>query len=200
MADDNDKSPLIRRRVLGGMATIGAAGAVGAGTWAEFSDSESTSVTATAGTLDLSVTDGSDPVKKNYTFSDVKPGDSGSKSITLENTGNISGDLTANVSNITNNENGRNDPEVHSSDTSPKEGELGEKLDITLSGGGKTFGPKSLDWFSDKTQNLGELSEEKSIDFTIDYSLPYDSAGNEVQSDSVEFDVTFDLKQQKSNP
>ncbi|EMA50260.1 SipW-dependent-type signal peptide-containing protein [Halococcus thailandensis] len=52
MADDNDKSPLTRRRVLGGMATIGAAGALGAGSWAAFSDRAQTDGTFTAGELD----------------------------------------------------------------------------------------------------------------------------------------------------
>ena len=37
MADDNR---LTRRRVLGGIGTIGAAGALGAGTWAAYSDTE----------------------------------------------------------------------------------------------------------------------------------------------------------------
>ncbi len=61
MADDN--SPLTRRRVLGGMATIGAAGAVGAGTWAQFSDTEdATRLTATAGTLDLKVDENDNPL------------------------------------------------------------------------------------------------------------------------------------------
>ena len=56
MTDDNDKPILTRRRVLGGMATIGAASAVGAGTTAVFNDEESTGdLSFAAGEVDLAV-------------------------------------------------------------------------------------------------------------------------------------------------
>jgi hypothetical protein len=45
----NDGPELTRRRVLGGVATVGAASAVGLGTWAQSRDAENTQVVVTAG-------------------------------------------------------------------------------------------------------------------------------------------------------
>ncbi|WP_256686851.1 hypothetical protein [Halococcus qingdaonensis] len=107
MADDNDKSPLTRRRVLGGMATIGAAGALGAGSWAAFSDeSQTLDATLEAGELDGSTTftgsyndnDISNSLTNvevsgegegvEVTLSDIKPGDYGSVTLDISLQGN----------------------------------------------------------------------------------------------------------------
>lgn len=82
---------LSRRRILGGVVTIGgAAAAAGAGTFALFSDEESSSGnTVNAGTLTLQSTSGS------FSVSDIKPTDrvpsTGSNSITTTYDGSISG-------------------------------------------------------------------------------------------------------------
>lgn len=71
MTDDESNSKLNRRRVLGGIVTIGAASAAaGAGTYAWFNDTETSSGnTITAGTLDLiDATDG------QISVSNVVPG------------------------------------------------------------------------------------------------------------------------------
>ncbi|GCF14650.1 hypothetical protein Harman_25850 [Haloarcula mannanilytica] len=70
MSDNNIE--LTRRRVLGGIATVGAASAaVGAGTFAAFSDTEeSTGNTISAGTLDLE-----SDITTSLSLTGLKPGD-----------------------------------------------------------------------------------------------------------------------------
>jgi len=70
-ANMSDKIELNRRRVLGGLVTIGAAGAAaGAGTFAYFSDTETSENTINAGTLDLNST-----VDAGFNSDPYAPGD-----------------------------------------------------------------------------------------------------------------------------
>lgn len=85
------KFDLTRRRVLGGMATIGAASAAaGAGTMALFSDSEgSTGNTIQAGTLDLTA---GTTQAFSTNMQNIAPGDvTETLQITLSNVGSLSG-------------------------------------------------------------------------------------------------------------
>ena len=83
---------LTRRRVLGGLATVGAgSAAAGAGTMAYFSDSESSADNqVTAGTLDLTV-DGGDADVSFFTETNVAPGDTGQATLPLSNVGSLTG-------------------------------------------------------------------------------------------------------------
>ncbi|NHN61155.1 MULTISPECIES: TasA family protein [Halorussus] len=98
MFDDDSSVSLTRRRLLGGLVAIGGAGAAsGAGTFAYFSDTESsTGNTIDAGTLDLTVSDSgadfSDGVSGTWTISNAKPGDSVLGDLTLRNEGSLSSD------------------------------------------------------------------------------------------------------------
>ncbi|WP_435180332.1 TasA family protein [Halorussus sp. AFM4] len=98
--DDNSGFDLSRRKVLGGLVTVGAASAAtGAGTMALFSDSEqSTDNTIQAGTLDLTV-GGSNSSTLNV--SNIAPGDSGRTAIQVNNAGSLGGSLDVNVSDVT---------------------------------------------------------------------------------------------------
>ena len=101
MSDDNSSSiELNRRRVLGALGTVGVASAgAGAGTFALFSDTESsTGNSVQAGTLDLTLSNGG---SATLTASDVAPGDSGTSVLQLNNDGNLDGSLDVNVSNVT---------------------------------------------------------------------------------------------------
>lgn len=146
---------LTRRRVLGSMATIGAAGAVGAGTWARFTDEENKRVTATAGTLDLRVRhDGQwyngktvevsgGPLENGGTFTDCE---------TLQNVGNIAGDnIVVGLSNVRDYENGSPEPEEGPAGSGSGSGELSKYLMVkgTLRCGGKNY---------DCTPNASEAS------------------------------------------
>lgn len=98
MTGEQRQFTLTRRRLLGGVAATGVAAAgAGAGTWAYFQDTESsTGNTIDAGTLDLKLSDSdesdADGVSGSWTISNAKPGDSVTSDVTLENAGSLSAD------------------------------------------------------------------------------------------------------------
>jgi predicted ribosomally synthesized peptide with SipW-like signal peptide len=191
------KIELNRRRVLGGMATLGvAAAAAGAGTYAAFSDTEqSNNNQVSAGTLDLTV-DGGDSSVTVLNVADAVPGETGSgTAITLANEGNVDGTLDVTLATVSSAENGTNDPESNS--TAEGTGvELESALTVTVTLDGTTL-------VSDTVANLSNgqsiatgqaLNGGGSTDFNISYEVDA-AAGNEIQSDSVSLDFTFDLTQ-----
>jgi len=99
----DDKIDLSRRKVLGGLATLGVAGAAsGAGTFALFSDRKSSSGnTMAAGTIDLKI---NDPASFPLSLTNLAPGQTTTESsTTLENTGSLDSDhAELTVSNIAN--------------------------------------------------------------------------------------------------
>jgi len=138
------------------ITTVFIIGMVGTGTWAYFSDVEtSTGNTFTAGTLNLTVdvtgggsvsgtvTPGGDGVNEYITLSGVKPGDSGTITWTCTNTGSIAGTLTV-ASTVTSDENSLTEPETSASpadtgdddDGSDLDGELDDYVGVTLTRNG----------------------------------------------------------------
>ena len=123
---------------------------IGGGTWAYFSDTEtSTGNTFTAGTLNLvpstsgtgpvgkyTVTAGGDGINGNVVFIRIAPGDSGSITWTLTNDGNLDGTLTiASLSTFT--ENGSNEPEsAVVGNNGGGNGDLDDYVGVRLSRGG----------------------------------------------------------------
>ena len=107
-------------------------GLVGGGTFAYFSDTEtSTGNTLTAGTLNLQV-GAADPVTDKVTLANIKPTDSGNAAIWLtKNTGSLQGTFSVAVSAITDNENTITEPEANAGDVSPT-GELGGLVKIAM--------------------------------------------------------------------
>ena len=98
MSDDRSRFELTRRRLLGSVAVTGTAAAgAGAGTFALFQDTESsTGNTINAGTLELTVSDG-DPNEEGasgtWTISNAKPGgEPVLADIALKNAGSIEAD------------------------------------------------------------------------------------------------------------
>ncbi|GAA0457346.1 CalY family protein [Halococcus dombrowskii] len=95
MSDESDELRLTRRKLLGGVTTIGVASALGGvSTWATFRDEESsTDNSVQAGTLDLVLSDSdeteADGVSGEFTLSNAKPGDTLYGDITLENAGSL---------------------------------------------------------------------------------------------------------------
>ncbi|MFC7142570.1 TasA family protein [Halosimplex aquaticum] len=137
MSDDESKIELNRRRVLGGIVTVGAAAAAaGAGTFAYFSDSEASNDNqVSAGTLDLTPESGS---LATFAFSEVKPGATkGPHSWTLNNAGSIDGSLDVDVT-VNNNsgvDDGSSGTPANSTDVS--ESDLAKAIEVTtLSYGG----------------------------------------------------------------
>jgi spore coat-associated protein N len=100
MGDDYDGTRLTRRRLLGGVATIGTAAAIGGvSTMARFRDEESSTASVQAGTFDLKLADSDegfgengDSVSGELTLPNAKPGETFSGSIQLQNTGSVEAD------------------------------------------------------------------------------------------------------------
>jgi predicted ribosomally synthesized peptide with SipW-like signal peptide len=106
------------------------------GTWAHFSDSEtSQDNTLIVGTLNLQV-GATDPCTELIDIgTELKPGDSGNAADwTVSNLGDISGTLKIEIGTITNYENTRTEPEEAAGDTTTgaTEGELGDFVDIAI--------------------------------------------------------------------
>jgi len=196
---------------------------VGIGTVAYFSDTETSRGNVfSAGTLDLTIqlsqaevvngygnvdvhpdTDVHNGVNVYFVVSNVAPGSAGVVKWTLKNVGSIPGILSFTVGNITNNENGQTEPEALV-DSTTDVGELGEKMTVTLwidlngngvRDDGELLYSGNLNGMSRTYSNLITLSPNGgSVDVYLEWSIPI-NVGNEIQSDSVSFDITFMLNQ-----
>jgi len=108
-------------------------GLVGGGTWAYFSDVETSSGnTLTGGILDLNINGGDADVAILTTgITNVAPGDSGKEYITLSNAGTLAGELDISVTAYTENDNGTEEPENDQS-TDTTTGDLGAVATMIL--------------------------------------------------------------------
>jgi predicted ribosomally synthesized peptide with SipW-like signal peptide len=213
MADDNDKSPLTRRRVLGGMATVGVAGAVGAGTWARFRDEETKEVTMSAGTLDLQVSDdNSTPLSVN--IDDLANGEAVQDCETLSNAGTVAGRQLSFGLDITGqSENGRNEAEK---DVDGSGGDPGELLQYLYIKGQVKCNGTEYDCFSTQAstsytslKQVANRSDPFVVDlndelidgancefcFTVWFKSDADGYSSDAMGDSVEFDINITLDQ-----
>ncbi len=189
---------------------------VGGGTYAYFSDTE-TSVdnTLTAGTLDLQVgTEGGyadDPVT-TFSAGNIKPGDTGVGVTTLNNNGSLSGMLAITTSNTTNTAGVGTEFSDGSGDLGAaaemavyidvnQNGAFNDGIDIGLntSPGIYTAGPlvyATVNSYALKTWSTLEIMATLAQDdLRVAWRLP-SGTGNNVQGDSVAIDFTFTLDQQ----
>ena len=208
------------KRILGlTIAALLVIAMVGGGTYAYFSDVEtSTGNTFTAGTLNLQV-GSADPLTETITVTDTYGGDSGSYDWLLKNVGSIAGSLDITFSNIVDAENGVNEPEDADPDedgtvASPgTDGELAEVLALviyidennnniydaatdTLIYDGFVKGVTNL--VGEQLSNYAMAANYGSGDdkaVRIEWSID-SSVGNKIQSDSAGFDIEFELLQQ----
>lgn len=199
------------------MAIVLAVGLVGAGAFAYFSDVEEVGGNViTAGTLNLKVAErgkeGEDPCEIQIVIPNIKPRSGDSLKWDLINTGSLDGKLSVKITNVVNNDNGCNEPEVAAGDKTPGDangkggGELGDHLNFKMvitDSGEETFvwwkKPISLNDIVGKglcevsgTPGLLKAHETEAV--WIKWVLP-DKTDNIVQSDSVEFDLIFYLDQ-----
>ena len=201
------------KRILGlGFLSIMLLATVGGGTWAWFSDTEtSANNSLTAGTLDLNI-DGGNIAVTTFTSNNTAPGDSGSGTNELENIGSLDGELDVYVGYI-NTASGSGGTEFEDGVSNLKGvAEMALYIDVDQSGtwssgdiglkyDGTTYShPTALDYativsYEQVTWDAVEtLATSAADDFTILWQIPT-SAGNEIQGDSLNFDVTFTLEQ-----
>ena len=191
-------------------------GMVGAGTWAYFSDTEtSTGNTFTAGTLDLNLDSGNVNVIK-FTVSNANPGESGYGTWILDNTGNLGGYIdieNISFSNAENYDAATDSAESEDDgDTSNATGggELGANLDIELfwDDGGNTGianngirdGDEALIYSGDLDGIAGSYATDYSLGATsttyLSMTWSVDSGvNNTIMGDSVTLNLDIELAQ-----
>lgn len=192
--------------MLGSVAALaGASAAAGAGTMAAFSDEATSGPNAVStGTLDLEL-DGADGTVQFLSETEVAPGDSGQATVTLSNTGSLTGYVDVTVASLTSYENGlvgnENAADSSGGDPGPGNGELQDYLEVhaELQGGpalwtGYDVAANRLTPGTEYDLDY-ELPGGATVDFVFDWQLP-ESAGNDAQSDGLEFALTFSLDQQ----
>ena len=111
MSESSNSLP--RRSVLTALASIGVGSVtVGAGTYAAFSDTETSSSGLT--TESITLQKGSQTL--DFTTGNILPGDSGSSSVRLESTGSTGGRLDVTIADITNTDVDSTTPEENAED------------------------------------------------------------------------------------
>lgn len=207
------KIELNRRRVLGGIATVGiAAAAAGAGTFAAFSDTENSSGnTVQAGTLDLESAGSA-----SFPMTGLVPGDSVAGTVTSTYSSNSSVspiDVTVDLS-ITENDAATTPTDATTNLSASGFAELielttadlsdsnGNTYDL-LSNAGTTTGPggntytslADIEAYDAPTDALSSVTPGD--DVTLDLQGTFVStAGNDAQGDGVDLTVTFTANQQ----
>lgn len=183
------------RKILISAMVIGLVCAlIGAGVYAVFSDTEtSTGNTFTAGTLNLvpstsgtgpggkyTVTEGGDGVNGKVVFIKLAPGDSGSITWTLQNDGNLDGTLTM-PSTATFDENGSNEPEsAVAGNNGGSNGDLDEYMGVRLKRDGNYILGDASHYvpFSGLEAVLDAQSRSLTASGTLTYVLEWEIASN----------------------
>jgi spore coat-associated protein N len=198
-----------KRIALSVLVLIAVVGGTFAATRAFFTDTEtSTGSTFTVGTLDLQVGGADGTNVEPFVIENIgDTGDiSGSKVWTVNNTGSLPGRLYFKLDNVLNYENGCNEPEAIVDatclDPGAGEGEMGgvvtihayldgvEKASSTLATANQAVIGNTWTALPAMT-----IPAESSVQVMLDWSTGENDYGNEIQSDSITFDVGFDLVQ-----
>jgi len=163
--------------------------------------------TFTVGTLNLEVGDSQNNQIEPFVISNLGNGEiDGQKVWKLKNTGSLPGQLIINFDNIFNNENGCNPPESEVDQTCNNpgtgEGELGNVISANfyINNVSKTSiplnedGAKTLSNYWKNDSNTFVLEPNQEVELKIEW-FESGSYGNEIQSDSLSFDLNFSLQQ-----
>lgn len=154
-------------------------------------------------------------VDKFFNFGDVKPGDSGSNSISLH-VFNNDAYVCATVANLKNDDLGLTEPEqsapANDNTNGVGNGELQQKMLVTIwkdtdgdnvLGGGETVlygpAPAQAGTWPLYTPAMGALAGETTAWLGVKWELPL-ATGNEVQTDSLTADISFKVEQARNNP
>jgi predicted ribosomally synthesized peptide with SipW-like signal peptide len=191
---------MISKKILASVFVISMlAFAIGWGTYSYFSDTETSSGNKfSAGTLDLKVDGKDNPLDVYFNVADVKPGDSGSKTIALKNDGTIEGTAKIHIKNVANSEGTNPEPETDTAEP----GDLGKYLVLKIWYDAEGDGFEADDLIVTDEVNdlnsvlttLGPLGAGQTRNVKIDWELPSD-VGNDIMGDSVTFDIEFSLVQ-----
>lgn len=201
-------------KIILSVATIGVVAAIAIGaTTAYFSATTTTGTnTFTAGTLDL--TSANPGTTLPITVTNVKPGDSGTGTVELKNTGSVDGNLiSALFAKTADTDNGCNTPETSAPDATcgtpgEGEGELDSNLEISLwddandngvvDGGENVYGTAGakLDTLTSAVTPASTIALDSGATKTLKLKWNVPTAvGNIIQSDGTAFTITFNLEQ-----
>lgn len=159
----------------------------------------------TVGTLDLSV-DGKQSAIDPFIVEGIgESGDiSGGKEWTVKNIGTLPGRLFFSLSNLNNQENGCNQPEIGDEPecTLDENGELGNVITASVKVDGTEYVSSNLATVNQSV--FGETWESKpniiiapnsQVVVRMEWSTPQEAYNNSIQSDSLSFDTNFVLEQ-----
>ena len=196
---------LANTKILGSIVMIALmASAVGIGTYASFSDTE-TSVgnSFTAGTLDLKI-NGADINVIAFTVANMRPGSQPTNSYVLSNAGSLGGTLDITSIALKDYENILTEPEIEALDTTDL-GELSSVvnlrlyIDVDKSGYWSTGDVMIFDGKVNTLPTSFDLNTPIAADANIKINAVFDwwstPADNQAQSDSFTLDLTFQLSQ-----
>jgi predicted ribosomally synthesized peptide with SipW-like signal peptide len=197
------------RRILFPLLVIGLAGGLFTlGSGAFFSDTETdTGNIITAGSLNLTLTDpsenGTDSETETWVFPGVKPGDSGTASLTINNTGSLSGFLDLSSIAVVDNENTCIEPEGDAT-CGATDGELGANLDVKVcwdvdgdgdcDDDGVIIYVGKLNAIAAAYNTNRAIANGASTTLTMEWSIG-NGVGNIIQTDSSAFSFTVELDQ-----
>ena len=193
-------------------------------TTAYFSDIEkSENNTMTAGTMDLNI-DGGDTAVTTMNLNEKAPGDFGTERSILKNVGSLAGKLNISIGTVNNypcagEDHGKHDGTEYCNDTAGALGANAEMAlyidvnkdgawnngDIGLRSGNEIYEKNSSTELDYDTINnydgslwsnvyAGLMASGDEDDFVINWRIPTE-AGNEIQGDALDFDITFTLRQ-----
>ena len=183
-----------RKFLIALLGVLLVAALAGAGTFAYFSDTETSSGnTFTAGTLDLAVGDENPNNSPDFTIGDVKPGDSGTITYTLTNIGTIDGYLDLSGINVTD-----GPGPTPESEPTPDNGELSANINVTVTLGTSVLYTGALNGIAASYDADVALAASESTTLTIDWAVPED-AGNDIQGDVTTVGLTVELDQTAFN-
>ena len=194
-----------RRLLLSSISIAATVTLLGAGAFAKFSDTEtSTTHSVTAGSLDLRILnadqpDASYPEYGAFAVTNAAPGDSSAgatKYVHFKNVGTLPGKLSVKVVMVTNDENTILAPETAVGDSTdgPGNGELGAAMLVSIDGIGAMINQPLTALDAAAPSVWGNLAAGAEGWVSIDWSIPV-ATGNQIMSDSASFKLVFTLEQ-----
>lgn len=207
----NRKKLIISGLIIIGVATSGYLVASGA----LFTDTETTTDSSfTVGTLDMDVNGNNGTEFERFTVENIGADGTvnGGKTWVINNSGTLPGELTFSMADLDNIENGCNEPEAlvdtTCDDPGPSQGELGDAITTTVTLDGTQVISSNLanasatGYATQWDTNAGTvvIPAGGSVTVVMNWSTDPQSYGNEIQSDSLSFDLAFNLEQVTPNP